>query len=321
MNNITISDSDLRDLIEVKKETQSGQYICDCPFCGKSMHFYIDKRTQLFECKKCWESGNIYKLLKYLGKTYLLQGKSVKKTDVLESIRMQLEEKIENSINVEELPEIKMPIGFRIYKDSEYLRSRHITRGDCNKYKLGYSDILPKYENYVLIPIYDNLKIRGFLGRYSSKIVPKSKLRYNNSLGTDFASLLFGYDDIVKGETETVILVEGVFDKINVDKYLELYLDNSIRCVCTFGKKISNIQIQKLLLKQVRNIIVSYDYDALREIKKFGLRLKQYFNTFACVCMLEKDLGDCNNIEVKKVFSDPISIDNFVFDVIGKIKR
>ena len=80
---MTISDSDLREILKVHKETHSGQYVCDCIFCGKERHFYINKKTQLFDCKKCGASGNIFKLLQYLDKLYLLGGKTVPPTFII----------------------------------------------------------------------------------------------------------------------------------------------------------------------------------------------------------------------------------------------
>lgn len=323
MKNLTIAESDLRSIITIKKETRSGQLIADCPFCGKSMHFYIDRKTQLFECKKCWTAGSIYKLLKHLDKTYLIGDKSVEYQDKIDSIRKQMEDTInkDKDIELEELPERKMPVGFGVCNNNKYLLSRGIGRKDCERYHIGETRLSFKFRNYILIPIYDGGVVRGFLGRYASKRVPDDKLRYNNSLNTVFAELLFGYDEIVNGETETVIITEGVFDKISVDQKLRLWDDNSVKCVTTFGKKISDVQIKKLLLKNVTNIIVSWDYDALKEIKEYGMKLLKYFDVFVGISTKEKDLGDCTAEEVIEVYQNVKPITKFTFDIIGKLKR
>ena len=323
MKNLTIAESDLRSIVHIVKETRSGQLIGTCPFCQKSLHFYIDKKTQLFECKKCWTAGNVYKLLKHLDKTYLIGDKSVEYQDKIDSIRKQIEDTInkENDVELEELPERKMPVGFKICKNNEYLKGRGISNYDCEKYHIGETKLSFKFRDYILIPIYDGGVVRGFLGRYGAKQVPENKLRYNNSLNTEFAELLFGYDEIVKGETETIIITEGVFDKISVDQKLELWEDSSVKCVTTFGKKISDVQIKKLLLKNITNIIISWDYDALKEIKEYGMRLLKYFNVFVAISTKEKDLGDCTKKEVIDVYQNIKQITEFTFDVIGKLKR
>ena len=322
MKNFTISDSDLRSILHIEKETRSGQYIIDvCPFCGKEKHFYINKKTQLFDCKKCGVTGSIYKLLKHLDKTYLLGEKSVEFTEQIKSIRQSLQEELSTEQVVEELPKRNMPPGFRICIANKYLSSRGITRNDCKRYRIGETTVVFKYRKYILFPIYDGGDIRGFVGRYGNKVVPLDRLRYNNSLNTDFASLLYGYDEIVSGETETVIIVEGVFDKIAVDKKLGLWDDNSVKCVCTFGKKISNTQIQKLIAKNVTNIILSWDFDALREIKNYGMELDRYFNVKVAVSTHKKDIDECTQDEVIEVFSNVQPIRDFSVNIIGKLKR
>lgn len=320
--NLTISDVDLRSILHVEKETRSGQYIIDvCPFCGKAKHFYINSKNQLFDCKKCGVTGSIYKLLKHLDKTYLLGDKSVEFTEQIKSIRQILQDELSQKKSIEELPVKDMPAGFRICIGNKYLSSRNITLQDCKRYHIGETKIVFKYNNYILFPIYDGGEIRGFVGRYANKNVPKDRLRYNNSIETDFASLLYGYDEIISGETETVIIVEGIFDKISVDKKLELYHDNDIKCVCTFGKKISDIQILKLLSKGIVNVILSWDYDALREIKSYGLELDKYFNVSVAVSTHKKDIDECTQDEVIEVFSNTQPISEFSVNIIGKLKR
>lgn len=49
--------------------------------------------------------------------------------------------------------------------------------------------------------------------------------------------LLYNYDTIIEGETDTVILVEGVFDVIALTRKLELYDNQRVAVVATFGKK------------------------------------------------------------------------------------
>lgn len=317
---LTIADTDLRDILKIDKETRSGQYICTCPYCGKPAHFYINRKTQLWDCKKCGTAGNIYKLLIHLDKTYLIGDKSVEFTEKISSIR-SLSNSEDVSEDVKELPEKKMPFGYRVDLSNKYLKSRGVTRETIKYFKLGVCNLSSKLKNYILFPIYDGGKIRGYLGRYGAKRIPDGKLRYSNSIGTDFAQLLYGFDDIIKDKTRTVIITEGVFDKFSCDQNLGLYDIDDIKCVSTFGKKISKYQIDKLLQKHVKNIIISWDFDALKEIKKFGNELKYYFNVYVCITRKEKDLGDCTKEELLEVFSNPIDIDSFSLDIIGKVKK
>lgn len=318
--NQTIDDSDLKEVLVNPTPNRTGQYICDCPYCGKSQHFYINRETQLWDCKKCGQYGNIYKLLSFLGKTYLLGGRTVEETDKINSIKSILDSQSEEENELKLLPSIKMPVGWRVSrKSTPYLLSRGITADDCIKYKIGMTSLMPKFKDYVLLPIYDNGEIRGFVGRYGNKKVPDNKLRYNNSIGTEFAQLLYGYDEIVEGTT-TVVLVEGVFDKIAVDKTLCTFDAPDIKCVCTFGKKISPQQIEKLKLRGVYKVILLYDYDAIKDIKKYGILLESTFVT-NIVYTTKKDIDECSREEALAVFEHPQSPKEFNDNVIGKLKR
>lgn len=316
-----IDDTDLRDLLINPKLNRRGQYICDCPFCNKASHFYISKETQMWDCKKCGEYGSIYKLLKQVGKTYLLGGATIEERETLTSLREWLKNELEeDEVTLKDLPVIKMPAGWKVSRAStKYLRERGITPADCVRYNIGATSLYRKFDNYVLIPIYDGGKIRGYLGRYGAKSVPNDKLRYNNSVGTEFSELLFGYDEITEN-TQTVILVEGIFDKIAVDKVLHLWDDEEIKCVCTFGKKISPEQSKKLRLKGVTNVILLYDFDAVKDIKKYGLELEKYFVT-SITYTTKKDIDECNPQEALEVFSELKKPREFNDDVIGKLKR
>lgn len=317
-----ISDEDLRDCLINPHLTRSGQYICDCIFCGKEQHMYVNKKTQMFDCKKCHEYGSIYKILKHLDKLYLLTGSTIEEKERIESIRDMAQGLVSNDdIRLSELPVKKMPVGWKIsVKSTKYLLSRGITPEDCKRYNIGATNMLRKYHNYVLIPIYDGGKIRGFLGRYGDSKVPVDKLRYNNSIGTEFAELLFGYDEITSN-TSTVILVEGCFDKIAVDKVLHLWEAEEVKCVCTFGKKISDKQTKKLMLKGVANVILLYDFDAINEIKKYGLELEKYFITSITYTSDKKDIDECSKDEALKVFTQLKKPKEFNEDVIGKLKK
>lgn len=316
-----ISDEDLRDLLINPHLTRSGQYVCDCIFCGKEQHMYVNKTTQMFDCKKCHEYGSIYKILKHLDKLYLLEGSTIKEQERIESIREMTQELVSNDdTELSELPVKKMPVGWKVSaKSTKYLLSRGITSEDCKRYNIGATDMFRKYENYVLIPVYDGGEIRGFLGRYGARKVPDNKLRYNNSIGTEFAELLFGYDEITDN-TSTVILVEGVFDKIAVDKVLHLWDGEEVKCVCTFGKKISDKQIKKLMLKGVTNVILLYDFDAVKEIKKYGLELEKYFVT-SITYTNKKDIDECSEDEALEVFTHLMKPMDFNEGVIGKLKK
>lgn len=311
-----ISDADLRGVLKGAKLNRRGQYVADCPFCGKEEHFYVSQSTQKWDCKKCKESGGIYKLLRQLNQLELLEGASVEWKEEITSVRNAARSQEQQTDIV--LPTVRLPVGFRVGANSDYLSQRGVTAADVRRYGIGYTTLLSKFANYVIIPVYDDGVVRGFLGRFGSKKVPANKLRWRNSVGTNFAGLLYGYDEIVPDETETIILVEGVFDKIKVDKVLHLHEQPTIKCCATFGKSISDSQITKLVSKRVTSVILLYDFDAVREMKSYGLALQKYFQT-AITYTEKKDIDECSDAEAAAVFERLQSPVEFNYNTIRKI--
>lgn len=307
-----------------KYNPRTKQICCDCVFCGKESHMYINVQTGLWDCKRCNESGNIYKLLRFVDKLYLLQGATVVERETIASVRSILEEAREqdDTESAVDLPVIPMPVGWRVLSSgSAYLSGRGVSAEEARRYEIGKTDMFQKYRNYILVPIRDGGEVRGFIGRYASKCVPEGKLRYNNSVGTEFGSLLFGYDEIIQGVTTTVILVEGIFDKISVDRFLGLCTAPEVKCVATFGKKISNVQINKLVQKSVWRVILLYDFDAIKDIKRYGLELEKFFITDITFTAKSKDIDECTSAEAAEVFSHFYKPRSFAENVIGKLKR
>jgi len=315
-----INDSDLKDILINAKLNHTGQYVGDCPFCGKENHFYISKHTQQWDCKKCGESGGIYKLLKQVDKTYLLEGSTIEYTETIKKIRDWVDKQNLTDNVIEELPDRKLPIGFKRYVSNDYLEQRGVKRSDYIRYNIGSTGLVTKLKDYVIIPVVMNKKVKGYVARYGAEEVPKDRLRYNNSKGCDFAKMLLGYDEIVKGKTTTVVLVEGFFDKRAVDERLDLWSSPEIKCCCTFGKKISPDQKALLISKGITKVILLYDFDAIKEIKKYGLDLEKYFIT-DITYTLNKDIDNCNLEETLEVFSNFHKPKEFVVNVIAKIRK
>lgn len=315
----------------------------DCPFCLHKKHFYINfkrafekdglKYKGSWDCKKCGESGRLPRLLKQLGRLDLIQ------VDKPVDVAKQLERKI-NIISEEvldlEVPNHRPPLGWKRIYDHPYLRERGFTDDDFQKYKIGTTRILSRLKNYIIILIEEDSQCKGYVARsvlskeelksineqiaeYNQTAIEKKRkvLRYANSPNTDFSKLLHGYDEIITGQTHTVILVEGFFDKDNVDRLLELQYLNELKCVVTFGKKISRVQIAKLQRKKILNVIVLYDPDAVNSSKKYSLELERYFNVQVGF-LSHKDPGDLSLSELEDVMLNLETPINFN---VNKIQR
>lgn len=312
---------DVRELLgtDGRFNSRRTEYITKCPFCGKESHFYVNVNTLRFSCKKCWEEGGVYKLLSQFDKLYLLEGATIEDREVISKIR-DLTTSVAEDVKLEPLPPRKMPVGYKVCLHDTYLeRDRGLTPDVMKRYAIGRTKLVRRYADYILIPVTTDGVITAFQGRYASKKVPPDALRWRNDTGADFAKMLYGYDDI-KTSGVTVILVEGVFDKIAVDRRLRLDDCDDVKCCATFGKKISDYQRAMLQKKGVRAVVLLYDFDAIKEIKKYAFELDKYFST-NIVFTTKKDIDECNEAETLEVFERLQRPRDFAWNVIGKLKR
>lgn len=333
-------------LFNAKKSGSKGWYLGDCPHCKKPEHLgLIFNKVSSFACKRCGEHGNLYQLLKHVGRLDLWSGREALTNVESGKLPVILDKKPTFEISLE-LPEKTKPLGFnRIFKN-EYLESRGFIPEHFEHIEIGTTIIDPIVKNeYIIFCCFTDGICTGWLGRsirdkkwidnYNrevkeyNKTVLKDKdkrkkyLRWINSVDTDFSKMLFGYDEIKAGTTETVIIVEGVTSKCNVDKLLRLWDDDSMKCVASFGKKLSPEQIQRLLLKGVRNIILLYDPDAVKESKTYSFELSKHFNVeigyinFKGKDGEDKDPGDLTTSEILTVMN---SLENPVNFFVSKIQ-
>lgn len=301
---------------------------CDCPFCGKKSHMYVNinkffevlpngKLRASWDCKKCGEYGNAFKLMREVGRLDFIESYLVPLIK-WESLENRLEEDNEKILEAE-LPHIcvRMPLGYRRIYESKYLAERGFKNAEFDIYEVGRTRIISKYENYLLFPFRENGDIVTFYGRFNGSKIPDGFPKYLNP-EKNHSDYLYGIDDRTF-LTETAIVVEGFFDKRSTDRGLKL-LENYRReviCVATSGKKMSQIQALKLKHFGIRNLIFGYDPDATSSTKKIIEFYSKDFNIeVAWIDDDGNDLGEKNPKEVRKIFSDLTPYESFRVDKV-----
>ena len=297
-----------------------------CPHCGKEngkYGIYIGQETEkkkpfMSHCFSCgYTTLTLEQLLNGIGRPDLIITST---TDLEAKLDTNLlfrldenEDEIDDSLDIIELPDCYK----RCYTNA-YLKSRGFTFDDYDYFPCGTTrDLNFKFKNYIVFPIIDNNDVVGYVSRH---IWPKDEIdshnkaakrngeymimRYRNSTENDFVKLLYNYDAVIEDETDTVIIVEGIFDVIALTRKLELYDNHHVAVVATFGKKISQVQIYKLQSKGVKTVIVGYDGDAVDAIKKTSSTLNEYFDVFiADIPDATKDWEDLDFWEIYDIFS------------------
>lgn len=292
MNEIKIELDEVLELLDKPKLSGNKQYNCKCPICKQGEKFYINKETYLWDCKKCHEKGNIFKLLKHFG----VLDQYLKKTiDVKRLVKLG-ETTIEED-NFRERQYLKrLPLKFERVFENKYLENRNWKTKDFYKYCVGLNKESNKLKDYIIYYIEDEI---GYLGYVARCTLPKEemelqgKLRYINGKGVKFSSILLGIEEVTRF-TEIVVIVEGFFDKVSLDNLLETYKDDRIKVLCTFGNKVSEEQFKQLQKTNVKDVILFYDIDAILEMKRYAPKLKKYFNLEIASLVSGKDPGEAS---------------------------
>lgn len=280
-----------------------------CPQCGRSDKFgilFVDN-SGVTSCFYCGESWPLVYVLKSIGRQDLIGfDYSVYKEKELDD----LEPEIEKETKVQEC---KLPIGFRRITNHPYLEERGFT--NYEKYQVGISNLEKGLSGKIIFQLFrDGIPV-GWVARstqtkewhknnlkrhkeYGDELV----LRYKNS-NNDFTKILGGIDDITPN-TETLILVEGLFDKENTDRQLLLDRSDVTKCCFTFGDSIHPDQIQ-LIPRNVKNVVLLYDANTLRNMRNAGDMLYSKFELYIGVIKDEdKDPGNMSKKDFYDVFSN-----------------
>jgi hypothetical protein len=306
------SEAAIRAFLPPPVKKSGNHLICTCWSCSKENHYYFNLVNGFSDCKKCGTTANLYQFLQGWGQLSLLEGNTIHYDEAIKKLGTTTEEEPID----QPLPDFRLPIGFKklswntknIY--TEYLKSRKYTEADYQFYQPGMSNLIERYEDYVLIPITLDYSTKGILARYIGK--DETKLRYQNSKRTKFGHLLDGYDQI-SSNIDTLIITEGHFDKISVTTELELNKSEEWKAVSTFGKKISSQQITLLQKTNVKTLYLMYDSDAVIDIKKYGSKLNQYFNVLGCFSTVAKDPGNMNKGEILDTLNSAQPISSYIY--------
>lgn len=310
--------------------TSSSVY---CPVCGKS-----DKIGILFTKEggvvNCFHENHYKKSLR----VYLL---TIGRADLVEQYveSVSVNRKIQNIFEDTEeetvetfLPEKRLPIGFRAIQSHTYLDERGFLPYHYSLFKPGITKIDPRQLDNIIFQIFDPRGVRvAWLSRSTkSKEWHKAnlqkfkdgetelKLRYDNSPNTDFSKILGGLNELTEN-THTVFIVEGLFDKTNVDIELRLDLSEEVKCLFSFGDSISEDQISLLKgYKNLKNIYLLYDYNTIEQSKQCGVMIEAELDCEVKVGEIVTEGKDPGNMTAEEIIQ---VVEKSVFPLSFKVGK
>ncbi len=290
----------------------------NCPYCGRGgkFGFMFSGDSGVVHCFFCGTSKPITTYLTNIDRKDLI----IKGAPSV-SLELKLSKpNFSRDTDSKKLGRITMPHGVKFLTEDEYLDSRGFTKYHYDLFQPSYTNsfLEDKLKGYIIFKIFQDGELVSWLARSRNNYewhkknledfkngIGELKLRYINSTGTDFDMILGGIDEVT-GETDTVIIVEGMFDKINVDKLLNLGESKKIKCLFSFGNKVSDGQVKLLKCKKsVKNIILLYDFGTQKQSRGYGLTLQNFWNVrVAEIKENGVDPGDITKIYLDKVISE-----------------
>lgn len=314
----SIADELLYDLGGKMDGSRRNILVQNCPFCGHDGYKYgiyvgnnIGKKkfgmSNCYICNRRFSS--LEQTLKALGKEELIP----KETTQLDDEETDISDAFEDEID-DELVEVTMPKGYKRCYKHPYLKSRGWNTDDYEYFPVGTNrGFEQEYKDYVILEVIDEGRKVGFVARSTMSKEEIESLynryhyrvrRYKNSderIGNGFAKLIYNYDAIDPLQTYSVILCEGPFDVIGLNRKLELYENKSIVPVATFGKKISQEQMYKLQKKGVEQIVIGYDNDAKETTAQIAMELEKYFDVL--IADIPNGVGkDWDEMDVEDIY-------------------
>lgn len=309
-----------------------------CPKCGHDeFGISLVEDNHPFSCfrkAKCGFVGNIYTLLKHLGKIKeFVEDKQIDPEGLLPDMFPVTESEVVD-LQLQPLP--YPPVGWKRIFEHPYLTERGFTDREFQKYQVGVSRFNKEYITFL---VYMDSMLVGYISRstkskqwidaYNEQVKQHNEQvksnpgmkkmdvypRYKNSYDNDFSKMLFGYDEIIHNTTTDIILVEGPFSKIKTDINLELDSVDWMKCVATFGAKISDVQITLLINKGVRNIWLWFEGDVLDKVKKIANQLSNHF-TVKVNYLPNFDPGDIESEQALELLCNAVDPLDITYDYI-----
>ena len=230
---------------------KSNEYMFWSPFISHHKpKLQINVQTQKWHCWVSNQGGhNLFQLFKKL---------KASKEHFDELVELVGDKKyVKRNTNKEDKKIVRLPNEFKpLWLDGNsiirkhaivYLKNRGITLVDVIRYGMGYCEE-GLYANRIIVPSYSS---DGELNYFVGRDIYEGGMKYKNPpVSKDVIGL-----DLFINWNEPIVLCEGVFDAIAIRR----------NAIPLFGKTIPKSLMKKIYEKQVQQIYILLDSDAIRD--------------------------------------------------------
>jgi DNA primase len=257
---------------------KSNEYMFWSPFISHHKpKLQINVQTQKWHCWVSNQGGhNLFQLFKKL---------KASKEHFDELVELVGDKKyVKRNTNKEDKKIVRLPNEFKpLWLDGNsiirkhaivYLKNRGITLVDVIRYGMGYCEE-GLYANRIIVPSYSS---DGELNYFVGRDIYEGGMKYKNPpVSKDVIGL-----DLFINWNEPIVLCEGVFDAIAIRR----------NAIPLFGKTIPKSLMKKIYEKQVKQIYILLDSDAIMDsIKMTDSLMKNGINVYY-VNLSEEDPSD-----------------------------
>jgi len=261
-----------------KQLKKSNEYMFWSPFISHHKpKLQINVQTQKWHCWVSNQGGhNLFQLFKKL---------KASKEHFDELVELVGDKKyVKRNTNKEDKKIVRLPNEFKpLWLDGNsiirkhaivYLKNRGITLVDIIRYGMGYCEE-GLYANRIIVPSYSS---DGELNYFVGRDIYEGGMKYKNPpVSKDVIGL-----DLFINWNEPIILCEGVFDAIAIRR----------NAIPLFGKTIPKSLMKKIYEKQVKQIYILLDSDAIMDsIKMTDSLMKNGIDVYY-VNLSEEDPSD-----------------------------
>lgn len=283
------------------KNVTRGWINIQCPFCqDHSNHLGINLTSKMISCWICGTKGSIVRLIREIESCSEYQARLVLKAfkrDIysdpyqISSFRKNPAKNEDRAVFQGKIEWPKGVVSEFPKSHLHYLKKRKFDpHKTILKYKLRAGTNFGFYKFRIVIPVFLNHRIMTFVGRdITGKAIQPYKNHPEELSVLPAKHLIYNIDSV----KEKIILVEGIFDCWRIGE----------GCGASLGTKVTKEQINLLLKRNIKEVFLFPDYDAIAEWEKLAKRISPLFDRVELVLISKGDPADLKRKEVIKLRS------------------